>query len=147
MLRIRDLLSDEEFVRQRSVLEREELKLTQQQEAGIVEDWFEPAQLAISFNKTAAAWFAAGDPKTKRAIIEMTGSNLVLKDREVTIDARKPFRRWHGRPTYSQMCAFISDVRTFLSGPEGPPFRAALHELSARCTAGIPKEPPRRPLA
>jgi site-specific DNA recombinase len=116
-LRIRDLLSDEEFVRQRSVLEREELKLVQQQEAGIVEDWFEPAQLALSFNKTAAAWFAAGDPQTKRTIIEMTGSNLVLKDRELRIDARKPFRRWSGRPTYSQMCGYLRDVRTFVSNP------------------------------
>jgi len=117
-LRIRDLLSDEEFVRQRSTLEREELKLVQQQEAGIAEDWFEPAQLALSFNKTAAAWFAAGDPKTKRTIIEMTGSNLVLKDRELRIDARKPFRRWRGRPTYSQMCAFVRDVRTFVTDPQ-----------------------------
>lgn len=138
-LRIRDLLSDEEFVRQRSLLEREELKLAQQQEAGIVEDWFEPAQLALSFNETAAAWFAAGDPKTKRTIIEMTGSNLVLKDRKVTIDARKPFRRWSGRPTYSQMCAYLRDVRTFVSGPEGAQFRAALLELSTHCTVTTPK--------
>jgi len=141
-LRIRDLLSDEEFVRQRSVLEREELKLVQQQEAGIVENWFEPAQLALSFNKTAAAWFAAGDPKTKRTIIEMTGSNLVLKDRELRIDARKPFRRWSGRPTYSQMCAYLRDVRTFVSGPEGAQFTAALRELSSHCNSPPPQDLP-----
>jgi DNA invertase Pin-like site-specific DNA recombinase len=132
-LRIRELLTDEEFLRQRETLEREELKLVQQQQSGTEADWFEPLDLAISFSKSAASWFQAGDPRTKRTIIAITGSNLVLRDRELTIDARKPFRRWQGRPTNSQMCTFISDVRKELDGSHGVCLREALRDLSARC--------------
>jgi DNA invertase Pin-like site-specific DNA recombinase len=116
-LRIRDLLSDEEFLREREILEREELKLTQQQEGESKIDWFEPAELAISFSKSAASRFQTGDSRAKRTIIGITGSNLVLKDRELTIDARKPFCQWPARPTISQMCTFLDDVRTFSNEP------------------------------
>jgi len=130
-LRIRDLLTDEEFLRQREVLEREELKLVQQQKDGSVADWFEPVELAISFSKSAASWFEAGDPRTKRTIVQITGSNLALKDRELTIDARKPFRRWTKKPTVSQMCGFLSDVRTELGGPHGSHLLLTLRDLAA----------------
>jgi DNA invertase Pin-like site-specific DNA recombinase len=116
-LRIRDLILDEEFVEQRNVLQRQELKLIQQEQGETKTDWFEPLDLAISFSKSAAAWFGAGDPRTKRTIVQIAGSNLVLKDRELMIDARKPFRRWPKKPTVSQMCAFIRDVRTFALDP------------------------------
>jgi DNA invertase Pin-like site-specific DNA recombinase len=130
-LRIRDLLSDEEFLRQRETLEREELRLLQQQKRGSEADSFEPVDLALSFSKSAAAWFEAGDPATKRTIIQIAGSNLVLKDRELMIDARKPFHRWQQRPTNSQMCAFLEDVRTEFGGREGTQALETLRELVA----------------
>jgi len=132
-LRVRDLISDEEFLRQREALEREELKLIQQQEAGNQADWFEPLDLVLSFNKSAVSRFEARDPRKQRTIIAITGSNLVLKDRELTIDARKPFRRWPKKPTVSQMCAFLSDVRTYLTGPDGYKMHDALRGLVDSC--------------
>lgn len=116
-LRIRELISDEEFVGQREALQRQELKLAQQEKNEIQSDWFEPLDLALSFSKSAVAWFGAGDSHTKRTIIQIAGSNLVLKDQELNIDARKPFRRWPKKPTVSQMCGFLDDVRTFASEP------------------------------
>jgi hypothetical protein len=129
-LRIRELLTDEEFLRQRETLEREELKLIQQQEAGTEADWFEPLDLVLSFNKSAVSRFETRDPRKQRAIIAITGSNLVLKDRELTIDARKPFRRWPKKPTVSQMCGFLDDVRTFASGPDGDHLLFTLRDLA-----------------
>ncbi|HEX4960618.1 MAG TPA: recombinase family protein [Thermoanaerobaculia bacterium] len=128
-LRIRDLITDEEFIRQREALEWEELKLVQRPEAGTEADWFEPLDLVISFNKSAVSWFETRDPRKQRTIIEITGSNLVLKDRELNIDARKPFRRWQKKPTISQMCGFLDDVRTELSGPHGNYLLETLREF------------------
>jgi len=132
-LRIRELLTDEEFLRQRGTLEQEELKLVQQQQTGTEADWFEPLDLLVSFNKSAVSRFETRDPRKQRTIIAITGSNLVLRDRELTIDARKPFRRWQKKPTISQMCAFLSDVRTELSGPYGNHLLPTLRDLSAAC--------------
>lgn len=142
-LRIRDLISDEEFLRQRETLEREELKLVQQHEAGTQADWFEPLDLVLSFNKSAVSWFETRNARKQRTIIAITGSNLVLNDQELTIDARKPFRRWPKKPTVSQMCAFLDDVRTFAGEPgseelfrkirgltEGQDFSTSASELS-----------------
>lgn len=130
-LRIRELLTDEEFLRQRQILEREELKLVQQQEAGTQADWFEPLDLVLSFNKSAVSWFETRDARKQRTIIAITGSNLVLKDQELTIDARKPFRRWPKKPTVSQMCAFLDDVRTFAGEPGGMELFRKIRELTA----------------
>ena len=132
-LRLRDLISDEEFLMQRETLQQGELNLVQQEEVKTEADLFEPLDLAISFSKSAVAWFGAGDPRTKRTIITITGSNLVLKDRELMIDGRKPFRRWTKKPTISQMCAFLSDVRTELGGPRGSHLLETLRDLSAAC--------------
>jgi site-specific DNA recombinase len=133
-LRIRDLISDEEFTEQRNVLQQQELKLTQEGQGESQADWFEPLDLALSFSKSAVAWFEAGDPRTKRTIMQIAGSNFVLKDQELNIDARKPFRRWPEKPTVSQMCGFLEDVRTELRGSYGNHLLLALRELATSHT-------------
>ena len=47
--------------------------------------WLEPARLFISLSNRAASWFTAGDPETKRLILEIIGSKLLLK-RQKTIN-------------------------------------------------------------
>src|SRR3989337_865875 len=49
---------------------------------------------AESFLLAARAydWFLAGDVETKRAILGAVGSNLVLRDRTLSIEAKTPFR-------------------------------------------------------
>jgi hypothetical protein len=58
--------------------------------------------------------FTSGDLHRKRLILNIVGSNLVLKDEELSISARKPFRRWSNSPNFPEMRAFVKDVRTFL---------------------------------
>ena len=133
-LRIRDLLSDEEYVAQRKELEQRAASLSQSlknvDEAG---SWFEPARQFISFNHRAVSWFREGDLHTKRLILTMVGSNLTLKDRRLNIDARKPFRRWSGAGTFSDLRAFMKDVRTFVekSDPIIIQMVAAIRQLSS----------------
>lgn len=94
-LRVRDLIDDVEYVKQRQELERDRIKAAQGlQTIGESADWIEPARLLVSFNSQAASRFTSGDLASKRLILEITGSNLVLKDGNLSIDAQKPFRRW-----------------------------------------------------
>lgn len=114
-LRLRDLLTDDEFIRQRQDLERERARLFQNQERSEkVQSSLEPDRLLISFNNRAVSWFKDGSPQTKRFILETIGSNPSLKDKILSIEATKPFRTWKKTATISQMCSFVKDVRTLM---------------------------------
>jgi site-specific DNA recombinase len=113
-LRIRELLSDEEYVSARKTLERRDLELahelSDQQKNDI---WFEPSKKLIALNKCLVSSFKNGDIQEKRLIVNAVGSNFVLKDQELNIDVRRPFRRWSNSSTVSEMRAFVRDIRTF----------------------------------
>jgi DNA invertase Pin-like site-specific DNA recombinase len=131
-LRVRDLLTDDEYLRQRQELERDRLRHRQNLDA--VADsaaWFEPGRQLISFNNSVVSRFETGDGQAKRLILETVGSNLTLKDRELRIDARKPFRRWADTANISNMRGFVKDVRTFLNtrGPESAKLVQQLRQI------------------
>lgn len=111
-LRIRDMLSDEEYVTQRTQLQRELLRLRQNLDSRAATSWFEPAGLFVSFSNSAVAALLGGSRDKRRLILETVGSNPVLIDRKLRIDARKPFRRWQKPITVSQLCGAIEEVRT-----------------------------------
>jgi len=112
-LRLRDLITDEEFTKQRQELERERLRIAQGLDGlGNPGSWFEPARLFVSFSNQAARRFKAGDLHAKRLILGITGSNLVLTDETLSIEAKKPFRRWTGTASHSDLWAAVKDVRT-----------------------------------
>lgn len=114
-LRLRDLVTDDEYLKERQSLERERMRLSQRlDDFNSNNAWFEPASVLISFINRAVSWFKAGDLPTKRLILSIVGSNLVLKDKILLIEARKPFRRWTGTASNSDWRATLKDVRTFL---------------------------------
>ena len=116
-LRIRDLLTDKEYVKQREELGRQQITFSQRLK--MLEDRsirFEPAQLLVSFNKTLVSRFTSGNLAKKRLILNIVSSNLVLKDQKLNISVRKPFRQWSNQPNFSELRAFVKDVRTFLCG-------------------------------
>ncbi len=118
-LRLRDLVTDEEFLRQRKELEQEQLRLSQSiEKLRNGETWFEPAKDFISFNVRAVSWFKAGDLQTKRLILQIVGLNPTLIDGKLNIEARKPFRRRCEMPTIPLLCTTIEDVRTFFNQTE-----------------------------
>ena len=113
-LRIRDLLTDEEFLRERTELERAQLGFTQKLDALAKGDArFEPSQRLVSFNNCLVDRFMNGNLQRKRIILATVGSNLVLENRKLNIDVRKPFRRWGDSTNNSDLRAFVRDVRTF----------------------------------
>jgi len=112
-LRIKDAISDDEFVAQRTELSQERVAIEKQ--IATLEHsttWFEPAETAISFSHRALEAFRQGDEHDKRKILKITGSNLVLRDKKLSIEAAKPFHRWRrDTPSRSQL-PFVEDVRT-----------------------------------
>ena len=114
-LRIRDLLTDDEYVSQRKELDQQALRLDQSLQAAEGDSWFEPAQRFILFNNRAVSWFRKGDRQLKRLILATVGSNLSLIDGKLNIDAKKPFRRWTETASISEMRAFVKEVRTLSS--------------------------------
>ena len=92
-LRVRKLLSDEEYLAERERLQREELRLNQTLSADKNEtgDMFEPFECVILFRQRALVWFEKGDDRSKRIVLETIGSNLVLGSKILSIDTIKPF--------------------------------------------------------
>jgi hypothetical protein len=91
-LRLRELIDDAEFARERGRIEIEHRKLVEAQlVAGQGENWIEPARTVILGCKRMADWFRAGEPRTKRQIIEAVGSNPTLMDKRLLVDTVFPF--------------------------------------------------------
>ena len=91
-LRLRNLVTDTEFVAQRQGLQQERLRLRGKiAEVDTAADAFEPFGEVISFNNRAAEWFSRGDDGSKRLILETVGSNLLLTGRTLNVEAKKPF--------------------------------------------------------
>jgi len=129
-LRIRDLLTDEEFVKQRQRLEREQMGIAQKlAPAANGRSRFELSTLLISFNKDAAPRFETGDVRAKRLILVTTGSNFALQDEYLSIDAAKPFRRWDKSPEFSDLRAFVEDVRIYVEDPISEPILQEIETL------------------
>lgn len=87
------LLSDEEYGQQRMELIKDKSALEEllQDSGHRVERWVALAEQTFEFACNARRRFANGDPNTKKAILAAIGSNLILRDRKLNIEARKPF--------------------------------------------------------
>jgi site-specific DNA recombinase len=112
-LRYRELIGDEEFVRQRSELNREEIKLKQRLEQLETELWIEPSRNLFFFSNRAVFWLTHGTVAEKRLILSTVGSNLAIKAKKLSIDAKEPFQILQRSRRVSTWCALVNDVRTF----------------------------------
>jgi DNA invertase Pin-like site-specific DNA recombinase len=112
-LRYRDLLTDEEFIRQRSELTREQETLKQRLQRLEAESWIEPSRRLFLFSNRAKFWLAHGEENERRLILSTVGSNLSLKDKKLSIDAKKPFRVLSERASFPDVWRLVNDVRTF----------------------------------
>jgi hypothetical protein len=112
-LRIRDLIGDDEFLRERRKLQMEHLRFRQQlDEAGDAVLPFEQTDTLISFRNRAVEWFRAGDIDTKRHIFRIAGSNPTLKDKMLSVQAKRPFLVGNQIGSSSQLLAVRDEVRT-----------------------------------
>jgi len=118
-LRYRELISDEEFVRQREEVTREEIRLCQQLERLGTEHWIEPSRNLFLFSNRAAFWLAHGTLQEKRLIVSTVGSNLSLRAKKLSIDAKKPFSLLEKNGQIRNWCTIVNDVRTFFRKEPG----------------------------
>lgn len=112
-LRYRELIGDDEFVRQRAELSQEQAKLKQRLEQLDAEQWIEPSRRLFLFSNRAIFWLVHGTIDQKRLILATVGSNLTLEAKKLNIDAKKPFLRLADNRTISDLQAIVNDVRTF----------------------------------
>ncbi|HWP38038.1 MAG TPA: zinc ribbon domain-containing protein, partial [Gemmatimonadales bacterium] len=92
-LRTRDLIGDDEFVAERRRLLSEIGQLERQASEPATPFQAELATVqTFVFAASAREWFASGGPDVKRQILQAIGSNLVLRDKILTIEAPKPIR-------------------------------------------------------
>jgi len=87
------LLSDDEYAQRRSKLLKDKLALEESLKhvGPQLEDRLKRAEQIFEFASTAQERFANGDLNTKKEILATIGSNLILKDKKLLIEARKPF--------------------------------------------------------
>lgn len=134
-LRIRDLLTDDDFVARRRALQEEEMRLTERYKAeGSTRDQslIEPARAAISLCNQAAEWFEVADTATKRLILKTAGSNPTLRGKKLSIEAVKPFGVLADFATCPSLLAAIDEDRTL---------RAALDEFYERFRSAVAEMP------
>ena len=119
-LRLRNLLTDEEFLVRRQELQQEQLRLAQQRDRVQSElNRFEPTEDVLFFRNRAIGWFRHGDLQAKKLILETVGSNLTLTDKILSLEARKPFKRSPIEAHSRSLLGVIDDIRTtLLENPE-----------------------------
>ena len=111
-LRVRDMLTDDQYLKQRRELDLERMKLDQNLAHGRRESWFEPAREVVFFNQGLASRFQTGNSQQKRLILEIVGLNPTLTAGKLNIGVKKPFRRWTGTEKLPDMWSTVQDVRT-----------------------------------
>ena len=109
----RGLITEEEFIRQRNELTEERKTLTNRLDRLSDERWFELSRNLFLFSNRAKFWLVHGDQAEKRLILSTVGSNLTLKDKLLSIEAKKPFNILREQRSFSDLCTTVSDVRTF----------------------------------
>ncbi len=92
-LRTRELITDDEFIAERRRLLAEiaqlESRLAEPQDGSLVT---QATLEAFVFAATAREWFLYGTREEKHGILATIGSNLILKDRILSIQALTPFQ-------------------------------------------------------
>ena len=111
-IRIRDLINEEEFVKERQRIDLEEQKLKQRTDEDSATDWIEPAITFFSGLSNALLWMEGEDPTPKRDVVDVLGSNPVLHDKKPLIEAAFPLVFETKKVPGPAWRAVMDDIRT-----------------------------------
>lgn len=91
-MRYRDLISDDEFTKERSLLQKEinEMRLKQKEVEQRTDSWLNLTEKTFHFATNAKATFEQGDLQTKKEVLAALGSNPTIKDGKLSI----PLNEW-----------------------------------------------------
>ena len=86
-MRFRELISEEEYIKQRNELKKEIESIQQalRQTEERAKDWLELSENTFNLASYAATYFNNGDLKTKKSILSSLGVNFVLMDQRLEI--------------------------------------------------------------
>jgi DNA invertase Pin-like site-specific DNA recombinase len=112
-MRYRELISDDEFTRQRAALMQERTKLNQRIEQLNGEQWIEPSRNLFLFSNRAIYWLTHGTTTQKRTILATIGSNPTLMAKQLSIHAAQPFSILQENRSFTTLWTIVNDVRTF----------------------------------
>lgn len=141
-LRVRALLSDEEFLERRVALQLERSRLEASVDTETRLGRLEPLQSTISLSRYAAELFQTDDVRAKRQLLETLGSNPVLSAGKVSIQAAKPFVELSKMRTSPRLLADIEDVR-MRGGVPSPALRLRAKRVIARLQRAFDDDPDR----
>jgi hypothetical protein len=115
-LRVRGLIDDDEFCERRRALQGDLYGIQEKlREAHIAPVAFEPEKILVMFRYRAMSWFESGDCEAKRMILQVLGSNPMLQDKKLSIQAKTPFRLGAESAPATSLRAGLDDVRTLES--------------------------------
>jgi hypothetical protein len=86
-------MTSEEYTRLRSTLlkEKNQLETELNNDGKKFEEWLEFSERTFNFARYAHIWFAKGNIDERRAIFACLGSHLILSDKKLSIQLKKPF--------------------------------------------------------
>ena len=87
------LLSDEEYAKRKAELLKEKVRLEEMMRDynQRVNKWLDIAEKTFDFACHALYWFKNGTSEEKTQILQALGSNLILRDKKLQIELKKPF--------------------------------------------------------
>jgi site-specific DNA recombinase len=112
-MRYRELIPDDEFLRERAKLSQEQRRLNARLNQMKGEGWIEPSRNLILFSNRAAFWLAHGAATEKRQILATIGSNPTLAAKKLSIDVAKPFVTLQENHTIRDRWRVVREVITF----------------------------------
>jgi len=91
-MRMNDEISKEEFLEKKSELLEEKVKLQEllNDTDNRVKKWVDKAETIFNFARDAKKKFEKGSLEEKKQILSALGSNLLLKDKKLSISIQKP---------------------------------------------------------
>ena len=92
-MRIRGLISDEEYTGKKAELSEElsQAKEKLEDTEHRAKNWLEVAEEGFNFAHTAKDLFNGGNLEDKRVVLSTLGSNFVLMDKNLALEIKKPF--------------------------------------------------------
>jgi hypothetical protein len=92
-MRYRELITDEEYTRERTRLKVDMMKIKENigDTEHRAESWLALSEKVFDYACHAREWFKKGDLKTKKELLEVLGSNLVLEGKKLRLELKKPF--------------------------------------------------------
>ena len=112
-LRLRDLIDDDEFIKERERIDRSVRSITETlRTCDNGETWVEPAQTVILAFSRIVFWFDTGDTRVKRKIVSATASNPTLRDKKLLCEAAFPFQLASKIDACPSQLAGLENIRT-----------------------------------